>query len=499
MSITGVGARSSLTAQSFVEMRRQLDDLQRQLGTGKKADSYAGLGADRGMVIGLHSQISLLDSFDSAVTNVKVRVDLSQTILKRFGDISHDTKALAQQTYQLGSGGKTSPQNAATLQLNEMLALLNTRAGDRYLFSGRATDKAATDTADHILNGNGAASGFNQVVAERRQADLGTAGLGRLVIGASANVATLSEDVAGSPFGFKLTGATSALTNAAVSGPTGSPAAISVTFAAGGPVPGETIDFALRLPDGSTETVRLTATASATPGAGEFCIGSTPSLTAANLQSALSAGLGKLAQTSLTAASAIAAADDFFNIDAGNPPRRVAGPPFATAAVLTAGTPNNTVSWYTGEMAADSARGSAAARIDSAIGVQYGLRANEEALRGMVQNLAAFSTMTFSASDVNAEARYTALTQRLVPAFAGQAGTQRIEEIQTDLAITQTTLQAAKDRHRETRTVIQGLLDVTEGVPPEQVGAQILALQTRLQASLQTASRLYQLSLANYL
>jgi flagellin-like hook-associated protein FlgL len=272
-----------------------------------------------------------------------------------------------------------------------------------------------------------------------------------------------------------------------------------VTFAAGGPVPGETIDFALRLPDGSTETVRLTATASATPGAGEFSIGSTPSLTAANLQSALSAGLGKLAQTSLTAASAIAAADDFFNIDAGNPPRRVAGPPFATATVLTAGTPNNTVSWYTGEMAADSARGSAAARIDSAIGVQYGLRANEEALRGMVQNLAAFSTMTFSASDVNAEARYTALTQRLVPAFAGQAGTQRIEDIQTDLAITQTTLQAAKDRHRETRTVIQGLLDVTEGVPPEQVGAQILALQTRLQASLQTASRLYQLSLANYL
>jgi hypothetical protein len=37
-----------------------------------------------------------------------------------------------------------------------------------------------------------------------------------------------------------------------------------------------------------------------------------------------------------------------------------------------------------------------------------------------------------------------------------------------------------------------------EGVTPEEVGVEILALQTRLQASLQVTSMLYQLSLANY-
>ena len=99
------------------------------------------------------------------------------------------------------------------------------------------------------------------------------------------------------------------------------------------------------LPDGTSESITLTATTSATPGPNQFTIGATPAATAANLQAALTTSLGKLANTSLTAASAVAAANDFF----GDPPQRVAGPPFATATALVAGTPADTVSWYTGE------------------------------------------------------------------------------------------------------------------------------------------------------
>ena len=51
MTITGISSRSALSMQSIVDMRRQLDDLQRQLGTGKKSDTYAGLGLDRGLTV----------------------------------------------------------------------------------------------------------------------------------------------------------------------------------------------------------------------------------------------------------------------------------------------------------------------------------------------------------------------------------------------------------------------------------------------------------------
>ena len=78
--------------------------------------------------------------------------------------------------FDLDASGQTPTQRTAAAQLDEMLALLNTPAGDRYLFSGRAVDKPATDTLDHILNGDGTRAGFKQIMAERNQADLGAAG-----------------------------------------------------------------------------------------------------------------------------------------------------------------------------------------------------------------------------------------------------------------------------------------------------------------------------------
>jgi hypothetical protein len=43
------------------------------------------------------------------------------------------------------------------------------------------------------------------------------------------------------------------------------------------------------------------------------------------------------------------------------------------------------------------------------------------------------------------------------------------------------------------------MIQQIEDVPPEQVAAQIMALQTRLQASLQTTALLFQTSLVKYL
>ena len=57
MALTGIGGSSALSLQAIADMRNQLDDLQRQLGTGKKSDSYAGLGLDRGLTVGLRSQL----------------------------------------------------------------------------------------------------------------------------------------------------------------------------------------------------------------------------------------------------------------------------------------------------------------------------------------------------------------------------------------------------------------------------------------------------------
>ncbi len=499
MSITGVGS-SLFSVQSLVDMRRQLDDLQRQLGSGQKADDYAGVGVERGLAVGLRQHLSMLGAYDAAVNTVGVRLTLAQTTLGRLADIGHQVKATTLQPTSIDASGSTLAQKTAYTELDEILALLNTQAGDHYLFSGRAIDRPAVETLDHILNGDGTRAGFKQIVSERKQADLGTNGLGRLVVSApTATSVKVAEDVAGSTFGFKVTSINSTLTGATVTGPAGVPAGLSIDLTAATPSDGETVRYQFALPDGTSETLTLTATTSTTPGPDEFTIGLTPTATAANLQAAVTASLAKLADTSLTAASAAASANDFFAVGATQSPQRVAGPPFDTATTLVAGTSSNTVIWYTGEDAGDPARVTATAGVDPAITISYGARANEQGIRWLVQNVATLAAVTFTPTDPNADERNAALTQRMRINLDVPLGTQKIEDIEADLAGAQTMLAAATDRHRQTKSTLSDMLQQIEGVPTEEVAAQIMALQTRLQASLQTTSLLSKISLVNYI
>ena len=493
MGINGVGSSSSLVVQRLVAMRQQLDDLQRQFATGKKADSYAGLGVDRGFTVGLRAQASELQAFGDTITNVDFRLKVAQSSLQRIGEISDEVRSSTILGANVDSIGSTVAQSTANAEVAELLSLFNTQAGDRYIFSGRAIDKPAVETFDHIMNGDGARAGFKQVVDERRQADVGT-GLGRLLITAPTATSVQVAEDAVSPFGLKLASVTSGLTGATVTGPAGSPAAASVDLTAN-PNDGETIKYQFNLPDGTSETLTLTATTSTTPGANQFAIGATPAATAANLQAVLTTAVGKLADTSLTAASAVAAANDFF----GNPPQRVVGPTFTTATAQVAGTSADTVSWYIGEDGPDPARGTATARIDTDITVSYGLRANEQGLRWVMQNVAALAAVTYPPTDPNAAARANALNERVGANLNVPVGTQTVESIATELSGAQAALGTATDRHTQTNNTITDLLGQIEGVSTEQVGAQILALQTRLQASLQTTSMLYKLSLVNYM
>ena len=181
------------------------------------------------------------------------------------------------------------------------------------MFSGTATGTPATVSVDEMLNGTATQAGLKTLIAERAQAD-GTTGTGRLSITQPTTTSvSVAEDAAGSPFGLKLSTVTSTLTGATVTGPSGSPAAISVALGATNPNPGDQISLTFKQPDGTTASVQLTATTTSPAPSGSFTIGATPAATAANLNSALNTAIGTVANTTLVAASAIAAGNDFFD------------------------------------------------------------------------------------------------------------------------------------------------------------------------------------------
>ncbi|CAN5208244.1 hypothetical protein BH10PSE10_BH10PSE10_09890 [soil metagenome] len=499
MAIDGVSGRTSYLGSSILNIKSQLDSLTEQLASGKKSTTYAGLGIDSGTATNLRAQISSIAGNANTGTVINTRLNVANLSLQGISDAGSQVKgAAAGATLTLDNAGKTAGQKTAMASFTQVISLLNTSVGGRYMFSGRATDTPATQPADVILNGSGTQAGLNQLIDERGQAD-GTNALGRTVITSPTPTSvTIGEDVAGSPFGLKLSAITSTLTGSTVTGPAppGAPSEMSVDLGATNPSSGDKVRFTFDLPDGTSETVELTATTTTPPPAGSFLIGADSTATATNLNSALNTAVGTLANTALVAASAITASDNFFS---SSPPLRVDGPPFNTATQLVNGTPANTVSWYTGEAGTDPARGTAVAGIDQSISVQYGARANEKAFVDQLKSIAVYAAVTTDASNPNANGQLTALNSRIVDNLAVHPGQQSIQDIQADFAGAQAAIGTAKDRQTQTGAIAQSMLDSIEGINDNEVATKIMALQTSLQASYQTTASLYQLSLLKFL
>ena len=497
MSITGIGSNAATSALLQQNMQNQLDVLSRQLGTGQKAAVYSDLASQAGLTVGLDAQLSAIEGFDNTNSTVTTTLGIAEGTLTQIGDIQNSVQSAAMQSkaFALNASGQTTLQTNAAGQLDEILGALNTQVGDNYLFSGSALNQKSVETADHILNGNGVLAGLKQVISERNQADLGT-GLGRLVIPpVVGSTVSINEDVAGSPFGFKLASVSTTLGGATVTQPAGAPKTATVTVGAN-PNNGDSIQFSLTLPDGTSQNISLQATSAVTPGVNQFAIGATTAATAANLQAALTTAVGNLAQTTLPAASAVAAANNFFS---SNPPQRVAGPPFNSATALQNGTTANTVFWYTGESGATPARQTAIAQVGPTTTISYGLRANEQAFSTLVANVAVLAATSYAPANPNGAASYAALTSRVSSNLSIQQGAQNISDVDADIANAQVTAKNAQTVNQQTKSTLTDFLQKIEGVSTTQIGAQILSLQTNLQASLSTTARLSQLSLVNYL
>ena len=322
MAINGIGFNNALFGQAVLNLNSQLTNLSTQLATGQKSTTYSGMGTGEGFAIAARQQLSNISAFTTTITNVNTSINAANTALQSLSSISATVQSDAASTPQdINSTGQTIGQQNALTELSSMVGILNTQAGDRFLFSGSAINTPAVADANSILNGSGTQAGLKQVIAERAVAD-GTTGLGRLTIStptttgvppATTTSFSVAEDAAGSPFGLKLSSVTSSLTGATVTGPSGSPAAVSFSFGSTNPNSGDAVTLNFNLPDGTTSSVTLTASSATPAPANTFAIGATPAATAANLNAALNTAIGKVANTDLVAASAVAAGNDFFD------------------------------------------------------------------------------------------------------------------------------------------------------------------------------------------
>ncbi|QQO17242.1 flagellar protein [Bradyrhizobium diazoefficiens] len=627
MSISSINYSSSVLGSQIRNINQQLTDLSTQLSTGKLSQNYSGMGTNEGFAIAGRSQLSNIAAYTDTITNVNVNINLANTALQSLTTIRNTVQTGSANTAQdLNVNGQTVAQNTAAAQFGSMVGVLNTQSGNRYLFSGTAVNTQSVADAGDIINGTTTQAGFKTVLAERQAADLGASGKGRLVqTQPTASSVQVAEDAAGSPFGLKIKAVSSTLTGATVTGPSGSPVSFSVDLNGVNPNNGDKLSVQFTLPDGTTEQIDLTASTATPTPLGSFAIDASvpvnPNNTAANLNTALNTAITKLANTSLVAASAIVAGDNFFNtassatgtpvnnqaatpvpitgatalsgaspsdsispgfvagdtitvngttltfvssgatgnqlnvgdsiqallgkidqitgtskpstvhggvitintddaaslnitssntgalgslgfgstpVTATQPPLRVGSSPASSATTLVNGSAT-TVKWYLGNDGPGSPRSTAMARVDDSVTVQYGAQADEDAIRRQLQAIAVFGTFSTSPGGQYSGGQVSALSLRVTQALTQQPGQQRIEDIQTDIAMAQNTMKDASTRQTQAKAQLQSIIDQAESASPDQVASEILSLQNALQASYQTTSKLAQLSLVKFL
>lgn len=321
MSISSINYSSSILGSQIRNINQQLTDLSTQLSTGKLSQNYSGMGTNEGFAIAGRAQLSNIAAYTDTMTNVNVSINLANTALQSLTTIRNTVQTGSANTAQdLNVNGQTVAQNTAAAQFGSMVGVLNTQSGNRYLFSGTAFNTPSVANAGDIINGTTTQAGFKTVMVERQAADLGANGMGRLVLATpqpTPSSVMVSEDAAISPFGLKIAAVSSTLTGATVTGPSGSPVSFSVDLNGVNPKNGDKLSVQFTLPDGSTEQIDLTASTATPTPVGSFAIDASvpvnPNNTATNLNTALNTAIKKLAGTSLVAASAVTAGDNFFN------------------------------------------------------------------------------------------------------------------------------------------------------------------------------------------
>jgi len=349
------------------KMQDRFGDLQVQLGTGMKASTLADMGRDLPLSLSVRSRLGKIEGYKANIATVDLRLSFLDKTMSRFDSIEGEARNSAVQgQYGTGNINMATLPSLSKARLDEVVTLLNSDVAGRYLFGGSNTDSAPVPDTTALLEGQGGKAGFKAVVTERKAADAGGLGNGRLTSGhvALSSTVTLAEDGL-HPFGLKLSNISSTAPNTAVSitpPVTTLPATaknLDITFADAPDliVAGNTVTMGFTLPDG-TETqieLRAVATASVPAAMDEFVIGVDGDATAANFKTTLDAKLIDVGTKELAAASNFVASESFFN-GPGEPVLRVDGDP-TTATALRVADESDTVMWYQGQSPAVAAEG----------------------------------------------------------------------------------------------------------------------------------------------
>ena len=524
------GAVSFLqSTDRMVAQRRSIDHLQQQMATGRKSQTFSGLGIDRRISLDARSKISAMEGFRAGIVDGRQRVKLMTNALSQMNKTVTDTRGeLVTQPFQPSPAGKLRVQESAMQRLSLAIDLLNTDHNGRYLFSGLAQDTRPVENAKFLIDGGDGFPGLRALARERAEAELGVnlssseKSMGRLEINQQVAEGDPGESLAivdfgqqhGVGFGFTLDRESVSIEADSRIDADFDSENNSWSFEIRENLqPGDSIKIAMSDRFGGNENYEYTfelMAADEVTKPGEFLIGADEVETAANMMHAMKTAVSNLAHGALAPRAQAHAIEQYFE----NPAefRRPSFDPEDddlpnaawNASELNAIDPD-LAPWYKGDVQVEgdttpeglSARATATLRIDDNQVVGIGARANETPFRDMLVAFSQLEILRFENTPEGKQA-FEDLADRNADRlnFAPGSGLQAIGH---QIASAEVAMRDADERHKVGVNMLMDMVDGVEEISKEEVAARILATQNRLEASYQTTAMLSRLTLLNYL
>lgn len=144
----GTFTGQQLIVDATLRTQARFAETELQVATGKKSQTFGGLGQDATRVTNLKNEIDKSEQFVQNIDTVRKRLDLMEFGLEEIDDIAREMRSLIRASLNGDAANDKNLQGLAQQYLDQITEILNLRDDSRYLFAGGKTDTRPVDLAN---------------------------------------------------------------------------------------------------------------------------------------------------------------------------------------------------------------------------------------------------------------------------------------------------------------------------------------------------------------
>ena len=146
----GTFTNQQMLLDATLRTQARLSDLQLQVATGKKTQTFSGLDQDVTRLANLKNDLAKSGQYVDNIDSVTKRLNLMEFGLEQIDGIARDMRSLIRDSLNGDAADTNNLQELAQQYLNQVTEIMNLRDDSRYLFAGGKTDTQPVDLSNGV-------------------------------------------------------------------------------------------------------------------------------------------------------------------------------------------------------------------------------------------------------------------------------------------------------------------------------------------------------------